>query len=902
MALSSLDLTHASYAFCSLDSYEGFERLPYSQIILLENIVRRYGEGSLAAQALIDTVLQGEKTQEIEFMPARVLLTDFTGVPCMVDFAAMRDAIKGMGGKASRVNPLIQADLVIDHSVIADKSGCKAAAEENSRIEFERNKERYTFLKWAQKSFKNLRIVPPDMGICHQINLEKLSHGIYVLPAREITELQLHRSFDTQGLDLVYPDSLIGADSHTTTVNGIGVCGWGVGGIEAEAALLGQPVSILIPQTVGVKLVGKLPEGVGAMDLALSLAELLRSKAVVGKFVECFGEGLSSLSANDRATVANMSPEYGCTMTFFPFDEETLRYYRVSGRTEAQVELIEAYAKRQHLWHNPQEERVYYELIEFDLSQLTPTLAGPSRPHDKIERAQAQNILRELVAKRGLDKGKSVEISCDSSRFKLTHGAIAIAAITSCTTTANPRLILTAGLLAKAACEKGLSAKPWIKRMWSPGSGVSELIMQESGLQKYFEELGFYTAGFGCMSCIGNSGPLSLEMQLAGKEIELAAVLSGNRNFEGRIGPDISQNYLCSPAQVIAYSLVGTLDFDFEQEALGSFEGKEIYLRDLMPSHEELDELMHKIITPRLFARAQEGLFEGTQAWQELACTASETYLWQENSTYVKKPPYFERCSEELPELFCLRRAKVLIKAGDFITTDHISPAGSIAQESPAADYLRRNSVADTDFNTYGSRRGNHEVMMRGTFANIKMKNELAAPLTGGYTACLIDESFNNRSLVDAELTTVWSAACRYAQAQRDLMVLAGKMYGSGSSRDWAAKGPKLLGIKAVCAVSFERIHRSNLIGMGIVPLQFLEGEDVESLGLSGEESFELDDIDFSVGPYPRQVEVRCVKEDGSTQTFSCLARVDTQTEGLYLRHGGILPYMLRNLLREKEA
>lgn len=902
MALSNLELTTASYAFCSLDSCEGYERLPYSQIILLENIVRRCGENSPAVEALLNTALRGAASQEIEFMPARVLLTDFTGVPCMVDFAAMRDAIEDMGGKAAWVNPLIQADLVVDHSVIADKSGCSTAAEENARIEFERNKERYSFLKWAQKSFRNLRIVPPDMGICHQLNLEKLSSAVYTLAAQDISSLHLHESYQKPEHDLVYPDTLIGADSHTTTVNGIGVCAWGVGGIEAEAALLGQAVSILVPQTVGIKLTGRLADGVGAMDVALSFAELLRSKGVVGKFVECFGEGLSSLSANDRATIANMSPEYGCTITLFPIDEETLRYYRVTGRTEEQIELIEAYARRQHLWHNPRDERVYHELIEFDLSEVKPVLAGPSRPHEKIERSNMKTAFAHIADARALDVQKTTEVHCGEKVYELTHGSIAIAAITSCTTTANPELILAAGLLARAACEKGLSTKPWIKKMWSPGSGASELIMQRSGLQGYMEQLGFYTAGFGCMSCIGNSGPLSLDMQLAGKEVELAAVLSGNRNFEGRIGPDISQNYLCSPAQVVAYALVGTLDFDFEHEPLGYCEGEAVYLRDIMPSHDELAKLMESLITDELFVTAQAGLFEGTEAWQELECTASETYAWQDESTYVKRPPYFEGCTRELGELFSLHKAKVLVKAQDFITTDHISPAGSIASDSPAASYLNRKGVSQADFNTYGSRRGNHEIMMRGTFANVKMKNDLALPQIGGYTKCLLDDELQDRCLDDAEVSTIWSAACRYGQADRDLIVLAGKMYGSGSSRDWAAKGPKLLGIKAVCAVSFERIHRSNLIGMGIVPLQFEEGQNAETLGLTGQESFELDEVDFSSGEYPRKLQLRCIHEDGRVQMIDCLARVDTQTEGLYLRHGGILPYMLRRLLDEKEA
>lgn len=888
----TLHVNNKTYVISALSEIPGVDKLPYSLLVLLENVVRNVDDTTERSR-MIDSILsaaqEGVSGPEIEFMPARVLLTDFTGVPCMVDFAAMRDALADVGGNPADINPLIQADLVIDHSVIADTSGCACAAEKNAQKEFERNKERYAFLKWAQQSFKNVRIVPPDTGICHQLNLERLSYGVYTAPCNKEQVLS-GVDMASQDLTWAYPDSLIGADSHTTTVNGIGVTGWGVGGIEAEAAMLGQPVTILVPQVVGVKLTGELSQGVGAMDVALTFAERLREMGVVGKFVECYGPGLSSLSANDRATISNMSPEYGCTVTLFPFDDETLAYYAKTGRSQEQVALIEAYAKRQNLWHTPEYERTYATVLEFDLSQVEPSLSGPSRPQDRFSRKQAKQQVYNICATRGLDiEGSAVVADGCGNEHELTHGAIAIAAITSCTTTANPDLIVTAGLLAQNAVRAGLSTKPWIKKMWSPGSYASELILKKAGLLDSFEQLGFFTAGFGCMSCIGNSGPLTADMQAAGKKIELAAVLSGNRNFEGRIGPDISQNYLMSPANVIAYALAGTVNFDFEAQPLGRADKTAVYLSDIMPKPEEVRALIDEIVTADLFDEAGQNLYEGTKGWQSLSGEASSQYAWDESSTYVRKPPYFNGFTTEQPQPQALTGARVLIKAGDFITTDHISPAGSIAPDSPAALYLSKRGVAPEFFNTYGSRRGNHEVMMRGTFANTKMRNELAQGKVGGYTTSFVD---------DGEIRTVWGAACAYAQHTLPLVVFAGKMYGSGSSRDWAAKGPQLLGVKAVFAESFERIHRSNLIGMGIIPFQFLEGQTQSSLGLMGDETVSIPSIDFTSGEFPRTVEVEITSPSGETRTMEVLARVDTPTEGQYLAHGGILTYMLRKLAK----
>lgn len=930
MSLSCISVNQKNYAFISLQEYPMISRLPYSQIILAENLARRLpaDKRDRVLKEFFEVVLEHKASREIEFLPARVLLTDFTGVPCMVDFAAMRDALADKKKDPSLVNPLIPTDLVIDHSVIADSSGCPASADENARREFERNKERYSFLKWAQQNFKNLRIIPPDMGICHQLNLELLSSGVFSCKLDDKTQLIAQLSADlleqleelqakssqAENIEaLLYPDSLMGADSHTTTVNGISVLSWGVGGIEAEAAMLGQASSILIPRTVGIRLVGKPSEYVSAMDIALSFAERLRALQVVSCFVECFGPGLAHLSANDRATIANMSPEYGCTACYFPFDEECLAYYKRTGRSKEQLNLIEAYAKTQQLWHDPELIKEYDQLIEIDLSNIETCLAGPSRPHDRIALSQMKGRFQEICEQRGLDQDAIYQLNLSEQNDKatdqngrdecakaqnlieLSHGALAIAAITSCTTTANPELILSAGLLAKKAVEAGLRAKPWIKRMWSPGSAASEELLLRSGLKTYFEDLGFYTAGFGCMSCIGNSGPLRKEMQAAGKEIELCAVLSGNRNFEGRIGPDISQNYLCSPAMVIAYALVGTMDFDFELQALSYHEGKAIYLRDILPTKQEVEALIAQHLDSSLFMQSQEGVFKGTQSWQDLECSAGLTYTWDENSTYIRKPPYFDEDKKKESEAgFSLKDAAILLKLGDFVTTDHISPAGSIALDSPAADYLQRKGVNPLQFNTYGSRRGNHELMMRGTFANIKLKNELALGKIGPYTRCFVENPH--------EVTKIWSAACTYAQEGQDLVVVAGKMYGSGSSRDWAAKGPALLGIKAVLAESFERIHRSNLVGMGIVPLEFVDGQNQECLNLEADDRFSLQTQDWTQGEFPRRLSIKIEKANGSSQEVELLARVDTAREGLYIDQGGIMPYMLNMLSSSDES
>ena len=871
-----LEIHDQSYSYYDVNQIEGVEKLPYSLIILLENILRNtQGEArEQMVDALLASALKHEEPKEISFMPARVLLTDFTGVPCMVDLAAMRDAVLEQGQDPSMINPLIPVDLVIDHSVIADKAGCPKAHVFNEDMEFERNKERYSFLKWAQQSFDNLQIVPPATGICHQLNLEKLASVVYA---------------NTKGKEaLIYPDTLIGADSHTTTVNGISVLAWGVGGIEAEAAMLGQAVSILIPKVIGIKLTGALKEGVTAFDLSLSVAERLRSIGVVGKFVEFFGEGLMSLSANDRATVANMSPEYGCTVSYFAIDQNTLDFLYRSGRDEHQVKLVEAYAKDQGLWFNPQLQKEYEHVIELDLSEIEPVIAGPKKPHEKIYFSEAKKSFREICQNRGLSSDVSATLRLGDEDFELTHGAIAIAAITSCTSMANPDMLLALGLLAKNACEAGIYAKPWVKKMFSPGSKFSQSLMDKAGLSIYLDAQGFYTSGFGCMSCIGNSGPLSERMQEIGKEIELCAVLSGNRNFEGRIGPDISQNYLATPHRVLAYALAGSMDFDFEAQALGQDkDGKRIYLKDLLPSEEEIAALKEKYLTRELYLRSQENMFAGSLKWQELDVKKSSTYSWDESSTYVQKPPYFEDFSLELGEQKAIKAARTIVKLGDFVTTDHISPAGSIDLASEAAAYLQERGVLPQDFNTYGSRRGNHEVMMRGAFSNIKLSNELALGKLGGYTY-----NFNT-----GEISSIFSAAQNYAQDDTDLVVLAGQMYGSGSSRDWAAKGPMLIGVSAVFARSFERIHRSNLIGMGVLPLEFIDGEDAQSLGLDGSELFDIDQVNLDEGPFPQKIRVCAHKSDGSQVSFEVLARIDTAIEGLYVRHGGILTYMLRKLL-----
>ncbi len=881
---SMLEAGGRAFRYYPVFSTEGAERLPFSLRILLENVLRNASDAETArifAERIVSAGLAGEQGGEIEYMPARVLLQDFTGVPVFVDLAVMREAARDLGGDPSRINPQIPLDLVVDHSVIADAACCPDALEKNMQMEFARNGERYRFLKWAQESFENVRIVPPGAGICHQINVERFATGVMTRACEEG--------------DVAYFDTVVGTDSHTTTANGIGVLSWGVGGIEAEAAALGQPITTLVPRVIGVHLKGTLNEGVSAMDAALVFAQILREKGVVGCFVECFGEGVSSLSATQRACIANMTPEYGCTCTLFPVDERTLEYLRLTGRSQEQVELVEEYAKAQGLW-NEGEARVYSEVIELDLSEIESSLAGPSRPHSRFAAADAKAAFRDVCAQRSLDSDAACNVEFDGVGYELTHGAIAIAAVTSCTTATDPAMMVACGLLAKNARKAGLRAKPWVKRVMAPGSHATQLLLERAGLADPLAELGFSTCGFGCMSCIGNSGPLWPQMHDIAEEIELTSVLSGNRNFDGRISPDVSQNYLCAPALVVAYAIAGTMDFDFAIEPLGCDEsGAPVYLRDIWPSDRDVERLVGEYATAQLFEEGGRGLYEGTQAWKSLEVSSGDIFSWDADSTYVRRAPYFDGMDRNLRPSQAIEGARVLVNVRDFITTDHISPAGSIPAESPAASYLDRRGVSPEMFNTYGSRRGNHEVMARGGFGNVKLSNALADGKNGGYT----------RDFTTGKITSIFDAAEHYAKADVPCVVLAGKMYGSGSSRDWAAKAPLLLGVRAVFAESFERIHRSNLIGMGIIPLQFMDGEGVEQLGLDGSETFDIERIDFGDGaaclPDPRIVKVTALRQDGVSTEFRAIVRVDTPTEGAYMAHGGILQYVLRNLAATDE-
>lgn len=873
-----LKVGNVTYTYYPVNRVAGHEKLPFSLTVLLENILRNAESDERAselAQRLVEAGLSGEVGSEIEFSPARVLFQDFTGVPVFVDFAVMREACMALGGDPKTINPQVQCDLVIDHSVIADEAGCAGALQKNMELEFDRNKERYEFLKWAQESFENVRIVPPGAGICHQLNIERFA--------------SVTMTKDGGEGPLAYFDTLVGTDSHTPTANGIGVLGWGVGGIEAEAAALGQPITTLVPRVIGVKLTGSLQPGVSAMDVSLTFAQMLRAEGVVGCFVECFGEGIDSLSATQRACISNMTPEYGATCTLFPVDQKTLDYLELTGRSAEQIALVESYAKAQGFWNDPQSEpRIYSKVLELDLSKVQRSVAGPSRPHDRIDLADVKNRFSQLCNDRSLDCSKKVSVDVLGHNYEVTHGALAIAAVTSCTTATDASMMISAGVLARNASKAGLHPKPWVKTILAPGSRATEDILDAAGLMPALRDLGFYTCGFGCMSCIGNSGPVLPGMHDIANEVELASVLSGNRNFEGRISPDVSQNYLCAPALVIAYSLAGTIDFDFETEALGiDAEGNSIYLKDIWPDDEEVTLLLEKSRTKEVFNRAAVGLFDGDERWQSLGREASDVFAWDPDSTYVRRAPYFDGMGKDPVAPKSVKNARVLLNLGDFITTDHISPAGSIADDSPAARYLEAHGVRKEDFNTYGARRGNHEVMMRGTFANVKLQNKLAEGKCGGWT----------RDFIDDEIKAVYDAAEHYQGEGSDLVVLAGKMYGSGSSRDWAAKGPMLQGIRAAFAESFERIHRSNLIGMGILPLQFEEGQNAESLGLDGTERITVGEIDFSEGlPNPSHVVVTAEKPDGSSIDFTAVVRIDTPTEGSYYYNGGILQYVLRQL------
>ena len=869
-----LNVGDKTYTYYPVSGIQGHEKLPFSLTVLLENILRLAPSDERAkklSERLMEAGLAGEVGNEIEFSPARVLFQDFTGVPVFVDFAVMREACMELGGDPKNINPQVPCDLVIDHSVIADVAGCAGALEQNMALEFDRNKERYEFLKWAQESFENVRIVPPGAGICHQLNIERFAS---VVMTRE----------DEEGT-VAYFDTLVGTDSHTPTANGIGVLGWGVGGIEAEAAALGQPITTLVPRVIGVKLTGKLSPEVSAMDVSLTFAQMLRAEGVVGCFVECFGEGLDSLSATQRACISNMTPEYGSTCTLFPVDDKTLEYLELTGRTPEQVALVEAYAKAQGFWNDPSApSRVYSKVLELDLSSVTRSVAGPSRPHDRIDVAKAKQSFEAICAQRNLDTQKTVEVELLGEKYALTHGALAIAAVTSCTTATDASMMLAAGVLARNAAAAGLQPKPWVKTILAPGSRATEDILDAAGLMPALRDLGFYTCGFGCMSCIGNSGPVLPAFHELASEIDLAVIL----NFEGLLSPDVSQNYLCAPALVIAYSLVGTMDFDFETQPLGvKGDGTEVYLRDIWPDNAEVQDLLARCCTKEVFDRAGAGLFAGDEAWQSLSREASDVFAWDPDSTYVRRAPYFDGMTREAKAPADINNARVLLNLGDFITTDHISPAGSIANDSPAARYLEEHGVAPAEFNTYGARRGNHEVMMRGAFANVKLTNKLAEGKKGGWT----------KDFLDGQIKAVYDVAAHYQEEGIPLVVLAGKMYGSGSSRDWAAKGPMLQGVRAAFAESFERIHRSNLIGMGILPLQFEEGQNAETLGLDGSETISVDAIDFSQGlPNPSTVGVTAIKTDGTTVAFNAIVRIDTPTEGEYYYNGGILQYVLRSL------
>jgi aconitate hydratase len=849
-------------------------KLPFSLRILLENLLR-CEDGQFVRPDDIRALANwtpGAAEKEIAFMPARVLLQDFTGVPAVVDLATMREAIKRMGGNPRLINPLFPAELVIDHSVQVDSFGSASAFGLNAELEFQRNIERYAFLRWGQTAFQNFKVVPPDTGICHQVNLEYLARVVCAMPSGNRVE--------------AYPDSVVGTDSHTTMVNALGVFGWGVGGIEAEAAMLGQPSSMLIPDVVGFRLHGKLSEGSTATDLVLTVTEMLRKKGVVGKFVEFCGTGLSSLSVPDRATIANMAPEYGATMGFFPVDEETLAYLQFTARGAEQIALVEAYCKEQMLFRtDTMADPVFSDKLELDLGTVEPTVAGPKRPQDRVSLRNAKSSFTKVVEG---TPDKHVAVRNNGDSFDLSSGAVVIAAITSCTNTSNPSLMLGAGLLAKKAVERGLHVKPWVKTSLAPGSKVVTDYLEASGLMSYLEKLNFHLVGYGCTTCIGNSGPLPEAIGTAIKDNNLVAVavLSGNRNFEGRIHPLVRANYLASPPLVVAYALAGRMDMDLTTESLGSDSaGKPVYLRDIWPTPQEIESTVRDSVTSEMYSKEYANVFEGDAHWKSMPVPEGDLYRWDPKSTYIKQPPFFENMPMTPPSLADIHGARVLAILGDSVTTDHISPAGSIPVDSPAGKYLIANGVKPHEFNSYGARRGNHEVMMRGTFANIRLRNQLAPGTEGCWTLFLPDN----------EKMTIYDAALKYREGGVPLVVLAGKEYGSGSSRDWAAKGTRLLGVRAVIAESYERIHRSNLVGMGVLPLEFQGGENRETLGLTGQEVFEIEGV-ASLSP-KKVITVRTKSSDGSTKTFTAIARVDTPEEVSYYHHGGILQYVLRQML-----
>ena len=854
-------------------------RLPFSLKVLLENLLRHedgrfvHAEDIRALATWDPTSAEGASEKEISFMPARVLLQDFTGVPAVVDLAAMRDAMRQLGGDPKKINPLLPAELVIDHSVQVDQFGAAGAFLFNADMEMKRNIERYAFLRWGQKGFQNFKVVPPDTGICHQVNLEYLARVVF--------------KKQENGAWLAFPDSLVGTDSHTTMVNGLGVFGWGVGGIEAEAAMLGQPLSMLIPAVVGFKLHGRLPEGATATDLVLTVTEILRKKGVVGKFVEFYGTGLSSLTLPDRATIANMAPEYGATMGFFPVDAETLAYLRFTSRSEEQVRLVEAYTKEQGLFRTDQTpDPVFSDRLELDLAKVVPTMAGPKRPQDSVPLTQAKTSFEKSLA--GAPP-KHVHVKNNGDNFDLADGSVVIAAITSCTNTSNPSLMLGAGLLAKKAVERGLSSKPWVKTSFAPGSKVVTDYIEKAGLWPYLEKLRFHLVGYGCTTCIGNSGPLPEAIGKAIKDNNLVAVsvLSGNRNFEGRINALCRANYLASPPLVVAYALAGRMDIDIVNDSLGTDKsGKPVYLRDIWPTPQEVETTMRDSVTTEMFRKEYADVFTGDEHWRALPLPEGDLYAWDEKSTYIKNPPYFEGMPKKPGSLTDLHGLRALAVLGDSVTTDHISPAGSIPHDTPAGKHLIAHGVQPKDFNSYGARRGNHEVMMRGTFANIRLKNMLAPGTEGGWTI----------HQPSGEKMSIYDAAMKYRDEQVPLIVIAGKEYGSGSSRDWAAKGTILLGVRAVLAESFERIHRSNLVGMGVLPLEFLPGETPKTLGLTGHEIFEIEGLASNFEPR-KKMKVRVRDSSGKEKHFTAIARIDTPFEVAYYQHGGILQYVLRQML-----
>ena len=927
-ALSTLEVGEKSYDYYALNAVPGMEKLPYSLKVLGENLLRTEDGANITAEhieAIANWDASAEPSIEIQFTPARVLMQDFTGVPCVVDLATMREAVKTLGGDPDKVNPLNPAEMVIDHSVIIEAFGSEDALSKNVEIEYERNEERYQFLRWGSKAFSNFRVVPPGTGIVHQVNIENLARVV----------------FDNQGL--AYPDTCIGTDSHTTMENGLGILGWGVGGIEAEAAMLGQPVSMLIPRVVGFKLTGQIPAGVTATDVVLTITEMLRQHGVVQKFVEFYGSGVKAVPLANRATIGNMSPEFGSTCAMFPIDEETTKYMRLTGRSEEQVALVEAYAKAQGMWldeNTPEAE--YSEYLELDLSTVVPSIAGPKRPQDRILLSEAKEQFRKdlptycsdevvedespaairmgaegeaqdgdenlapnfnssreghgesaAVGAKGRASKPVVVKSPNGGEYTLDHGMVAIASITSCTNTSNPSVMIGAGLIARKAAEKGLKAKPWVKTICAPGSQVVDGYYKRADLWKDLEALGFYLSGFGCTTCIGNSGPLPEEISKAINEHDLTAtaVLSGNRNFEGRISPDVKMNYLASPIMVIAYAIAGTMDFDFETQPLGQDQdGNDVFLTDIWPSTEEIEATIEQAISRELYEADYADVFKGDEQWQNLPTPEGKTFAWDEKSTYIRKAPYFDGMTMEVTPVKDIKGARVLAKLGDSVTTDHISPASSIKPGTPAAQYLDENGVARNDYNSLGSRRGNHEVMMRGTFANIRLQNQLV-DIAGGYTLDFTKD--------DKPQSFIFDACVNYKEAGIPLVVLGGKEYGTGSSRDWAAKGTNLLGVKAVITESFERIHRSNLIGMGVIPLQFPAGESHESLGLTGHEVFDIEGIEeLNNGTTPKTVHVTATKEDGSTVEFDAVVRIDTPGEADYYRNGGILQYVLRNMAK----